>query len=172
MTQDQLKVIGVILVALALVAVGAAGAWLWQANAYGKVIASNEAARQADIALLATAGAKQAREALDKQRDAERALADLDTKHLQETDALNAKNEDLRRAVADGTRRLRIAGSCRASGGNVSGTATASSLGDEGAVELSAAAGQTVFDIRAGIIADQTALKAAQDYIREVCHRP
>jgi prophage endopeptidase len=42
-------------------------------------------------------------------------------------------------------------------------------LGDAGTVELSAASGSTVFDIRAGIIADQAALKALQRYITQVC---
>ncbi|MNJ24234.1 Bacteriophage lysis protein [compost metagenome] len=45
----------------------------------------------------------------------------------------------------------------------------AASLGDAGAVELTPAAGRSVFDIRAGIIADQAALRAAQAYIKEVC---
>lgn len=45
------------------------------------------------------------------------------------------------------------------------------SLVDAGAVELSAASGSTVFDIRAGIIADQAALRALQQYVREVCLR-
>lgn len=42
-------------------------AWFWQANAYGMVIATNEANRQADLALIANAGATQARQALAKQ---------------------------------------------------------------------------------------------------------
>jgi prophage endopeptidase len=42
-------------------------------------------------------------------------------------------------------------------------------MGDAGTVELAPAAGQSVFDIRAGIIADQAALRAAQAYIRDVC---
>lgn len=32
-------------------------AWFWQANAYSKVIATNEANRHADLALIANAGA-------------------------------------------------------------------------------------------------------------------
>lgn len=72
-------------------------------------------------------------------------------------------NEALRRAVADSARRLRIAGSCSTNSGNAPGTGTAStttSLGNGGTVELAPAAGRPVFDIRAGIIADQAALRA------------
>ncbi|MDF9778054.1 hypothetical protein OKW11_005011 [Pseudomonas baetica] len=49
------------------------------------------------------------------------------------------------------------------------GSTSPASLGDAGAVELSSASGSTVFDIRAGIIADQAVLKALQSYVRNVC---
>ncbi|WLD64692.1 lysis system i-spanin subunit Rz [Pseudomonas sp. OVF7] len=151
--------------------IGATGAWMWQANSYGKIISDNKASYQADLTNIANAGAAQARQALVKQQQAEQALADLDQKAQKEkTDGL-AENEKLRRAAADSARRLRIAGSCRASSGDVPGTASASGLGDAGSVELSAASGSTVFDIRAGIIADQAALKALQDYVVNVCRR-
>jgi prophage endopeptidase len=164
MTEAQIKLIVAAVVAVALFLAGGAVAWLWQANAYGKVIATNEASRQADIALIADAGADQARKALAKQQDAEQKLAALDKDATEQKERANAENESLRRAVADGTRRLRIAGSCSAGGGNVPGTASAASVGD-------AAAGRSVLDIRAGIIADQAALRAAQAYIGDVCVR-
>lgn len=155
--------------ALVLMGIGATGAWMWQANSYSTIIAKNEANRQADLTLIANAGAAQARHALEKQQRAEQALADLDQKAQKErTDGL-AENETLRLAAADSSRRLRIAGSCRAVGGDVPGTASAASLGDAGAIELSAASGSTVFDIRAGIIADQAALRALQSYVMNVC---
>ncbi len=154
---------------IAALLIGATGAWMWQANSYGKIIATNEASRQADLASISAAGAAQARQALEKQQAAQQALADLDQKAQKEkTDDL-AENEKWRRAAADSARRLRIAGSCRASGGDVPGTASAAGLGDAGTVELSAASGSTVFDIRAGIIADQAALKALQSYVMNVC---
>ena len=149
--------------------IGAVGAWIWQANSYGTIIASNEANRQADLTLIANAGTAQVRKALEKQQATEQALADLDQKALKEkTDGL-AENEKLRRAAAISARRLRIAGSCGASGSNMSGTASSASLGDAGTLELSTASGSAVFDIRAGIIADQAALKALQAYVNNVC---
>ena len=42
-------------------------------------------------------------------------------------------------------------------------------LGNGGAIDLDPTAGRTVFDIRAGIFADQAALKALQEYVKEVC---
>jgi len=160
---------GVVALIIALSAGSFAAAWQWQANSYGKVIATNEANRQADLALIANAGATQARQALARQQDAEQKLAALDKTATEQKDKANAENETLRRAVADGSRRLRIAGSCSAGRGNVPSTASAAGVGDAGTVELSAATGRSVLDIRSGIIADQAALRAAQAYIKDVC---
>uniref|UniRef100_UPI0018FEA88F lysis system i-spanin subunit Rz n=1 Tax=Pseudomonas bohemica TaxID=2044872 RepID=UPI0018FEA88F len=106
-----------------------------------------------------------------KQQDAEQKLAALDKTATEQKDKANAENESLRRAVADGTRRLRIAGTCSTGSGssNVSKTTSTASVGNAGTVELAASVGSTIYDIRAGIIADQAALKAAQAYIRDVC---
>lgn len=170
MTEAQIKLIGAAMIAVALFLAGGAVAWFWQANAYGTVIATNEASHQADLTAIANAGATQARQALAKQQDAEQKLAALDKDATEQKDKANAENETLRRAVADGTRRLRIAGSCSAGGGNVSQATGTASVGDAGSVELSAATGRAVLDLRASLIADQAALKAAQSYITEVCH--
>ncbi|WCM53500.1 lysis protein [Pseudomonas sp. WJP1] len=160
---------------IAALLIGAAGAWMWQANSYSQIIANNEASRQSDLVKISNAGFAQARQALEKQQRAEQALADLDQKAQKEKTNALAENETLRRAAADSARRLRIAGSCRASGGDVSSsastasTASTASLGDAGTVELSAGSGFAVFDIRAGIIADQAALRILQEYVRNVC---
>jgi len=161
---------------IAAVLIGATGAWMWQSNSYGKIISNkekvisdNKASYQADLTTIANAGAAQARQALEKQQHAEQALADLDQKAQKEkTDGL-AENEKWRAAAADSARRLRISGSCRASSGDLPSPASTTGLGDASTVELSAAAGSTVFDIRAGIIADQAALKALQSYVMNVC---
>lgn len=157
------------LMAIALVTSGFAAAWIWQANAFGRVIASNEAGHQADLASIANAGAAQARAAVEKQQAAEQARAELDAKFTKEKSDALAENDRLRRAVADGSRRLRVAGACSASSGHVSGTASAAGVGDAGTVELAQVAGRNVLDIRAGIIADQSALRALQEYVRASC---
>ena len=51
----------------------------------------------------------------------------------------------------------------RRSVGSVSGTTCTTSLADAGTVELSGGVGQAFFEVRAGIIADQAALKAQLD---------
>ena len=80
-----------------------------------------------------------------------------------------AENERLRADVADGDRRLRIAGGCSTDSSNLSDTTRTARLDDGGAVELAGAAGRTFFDIRAGVIKDLAALKGLQRYVRELC---
>ncbi|MCQ9423388.1 lysis protein [Pseudomonas sp. LJDD11] len=148
---------------------GFAVAWVWQANTYRAQLASQATVFQADLTTIANASAAQARKALQAQQRMQQALTDLDLKHTQEKEQANAENEALRRAVADGTRRLRIAGTCSASTGHMPNTSGTTSVGHAGTVELAPVAGRAVFDIRAGIIADQAALKALQQYVRDVC---
>ncbi|MDR6163466.1 lysis protein [Pseudomonas fluorescens] len=156
---------------IAAVLLGATGAWVWQANSYETIIAKNDASHQSDLSLISAAAAKQALQALEKQQQAEQALAALDQKAQKEkTDAL-AENERLRADVAAGTRRLRIAGSCRAGGVGLPSTAGTPSMDNAGTFELTGPAGRTVLDVRAGIIADQSALKALQAYVTDVCLR-
>ena len=99
-------------------------------------------------------------------------VAAIDQKSKEKDDALR-QNEALRRDVAAGTRRVRVAGTCAAAGRRVVPPASiALGLDPAPTVELTAAAGQDVFDIRAGIIADQHALTALQEYVATVCPGP
>ncbi|WP_203218521.1 lysis protein [Pseudomonas typographi] len=169
MTETQLKWLGYGGALLLAIALGFAAAWFWQANAYKAKLAGQDAAHQSDLTTIANAAAAQSRTALEKQQQAEQALADLDTKRTKEKADALAENERLRRDVADGNRRLHVAGTCRSGGGNVPQASSTTSLGDAGTVELAPTAGRNVFDIRAGIIADQAALKTLQDYINTSC---
>lgn len=166
---ERLK-LGLALVAAAvLLGLGFAAAWLWQANSYKTELATQASNHAADLTAIANAGASQARTALENQQRAEQALAALDaTRTKERADAL-AENERLRRAVDDGYNRLRVAGRCSSAASVVPRAAGAASLGDAGTVELAPAAGRNIFDIRAGIIADQAALRALQDYVQNVC---
>ena len=137
---------------------------------YGKELASLNAAHQAELSAIANAASTQVRQALDKQQAAEQARTDLDTRATKEKAYVLAENEKLRADVAAGDRRLRIAGRCSASSSNMPDTAVAARLDDGGNVELAGAAGRTVFDIRAGIIKDRSAMKGLQEYVLEVCH--
>lgn len=169
------RLVAVLAGALLLISLGIAGggwaAWAWQANKYQGQLAEQARLHQADLATISNAAADQARQALEKQQQAEQSVHDLDTRLTKEkTDALT-ENDRLRRAVADGDRRLRVAGTCptAAGGGDLPGTASAAGLGNAATVELAPVAGRNVLDIRAGIIADQSALRALQAYVRDVC---
>jgi prophage endopeptidase len=174
---------GLLALTLALCMGSFALAWRWQANSYGKVIATNEANRQAELTSIANASAEQLRRSLVRQKAAELSVAAIDAQLTKEKSDGLAENETLRRkytgALADNDRlrgdvragydRLRIAGACHASPANVSKATSAVGLDDGGTIELAPEAGQTVFDIRAGIITDQAALRGLQKYVREVC---
>ena len=152
-----------------LVAIACFATWKVDAWRYGKQLSDLSAAHQADLTSIANAAAAQARQALEKQQAIQKALAELDAKATKEKMNDLAENEKLRADVAAGDRRLRIAGRCSASSSNMPDTAVAARLDDGGTVELAGAAGRTVFDIRAGIIADQAALRVLQRHVLEFC---
>lgn len=93
-------------------------------------------------------------------------LEELDHKHTEALNAAEYKNDDLRRQLAAGTRRMYVQGKCSVP---VTGKYTGSgSVGDAAAVELSADTGRNVLDIRAGIISDQVKINYLQGYIRQM----
>lgn len=94
----------------------------------------------------------------------QRELAALDTRYTKELADAKTENDRLRRKLSAGGR-VRVEGNCPP----VSGKAAAGSVGNATAVELSAAAGQNVLDIRAGIISDQAKLKYLQGYVSTSC---
>jgi prophage endopeptidase len=159
-------------VVLLAIAIACFSTWKVDAWRYGKQLSDQAQAHQSDLTAISNAANAQARQSLEKQQVAEQVRTDLDAKATKEKTNDLAENERLRRAADDSARRLRIAGSCRADNGDVPGTTSPAGLGNAGTVELTSIAGRTVFDIRAEIIADQAALRAAQTYIRDVCQQP
>ncbi len=99
-----------------------------------------------------------------RQRD----VAALDDKYTQELADAKAENAALQRKLDNGGRVL-VKGKCPVPA--TAKTANSSSMGDDATVELSSIAGRNVLGIRSGIISDQTALKALQEYIRTQCLR-
>ncbi|EEZ9030295.1 lysis protein [Escherichia coli] len=97
-----------------------------------------------------------------RQRDADA----LDAKYTKELADAKAENDALRRKLDNGGRVL-VKGKCPVSA--ASQTAGAASMGDDATVELSAVAGRNVLGIRSGILIDQTALRALQEYITTQC---
>jgi prophage endopeptidase len=100
-------------------------------------------------------------------------VAAIDSQSKERDHAL-AENSTLRDRVRAGERRLRIRAIVPACVGSpdVPASTIATGVDAETTVELAPSAGSTVLDIRAGIIADQTALKALQTYVRDVCPGP
>jgi prophage endopeptidase len=128
-------------------------------------------AHQADLAAISNAAAQQVTQALAKQQEAQQAVADLDRKHTKELKDAKAENDVLRDRLKRGGG-VRVAANCQANPVGVPSAAGTASVDHAGTVELSPEAGRNVLDIRAGIIADQSALKALQQYMREVCLPP
>ncbi len=97
-----------------------------------------------------------------RQRDADA----LDAKYTKELADAKAENDALRRKLDNGGRVL-VKGKCPVSAATQ--TAGASGMGNDATVELSAVAGRNVLGIRSGILSDQTALRALQEYITTQC---
>ncbi|HBR3743504.1 TPA: lysis protein [Klebsiella pneumoniae] len=97
-----------------------------------------------------------------RQRD----VAALDAKYTKELADAKAENDALQRKLDNGGRVL-VKGKCPVSAATQ--TTGAPSMGDDATVELSAVAGRNVLGIRSGILSDQKALRALQEYIRTQC---
>ena len=97
-----------------------------------------------------------------RQRDADA----LDAKYTKELADAKAENDALQRKLDNGGRVL-VKGKCPVSAATK--TTGAASMGDDATVELSAVAGRNVLGIRSGILSDQTALRALQEYITTQC---
>ena len=152
-----------------LLAIACFATWKVDAWRYSKQLADLSASHQADLTAISSAAAAQVRQALERQQATQKALAELDAKATTEKAHALAENEKLRSDVADGDRRLCIAGRCSANSGNLSETSSAARLDDGGTVELAGATGRTIFDIRGAIIKDRAALRGLQEYVRKAC---
>ncbi|MCO5781798.1 lysis protein [Citrobacter meridianamericanus] len=97
-----------------------------------------------------------------RQRD----VAALDAKYTQELADAKAENDALQRKLDNGGRVL-VKGKCPVPA--TTKTSSASGMGNDATVELSPVAGRNVLGIRSGIVSDQTALRALQEYINTQC---
>lgn len=110
---------------------------------------------------------KQQRERLDL----EQRLAALDTTSTEKLTHALTENDRLERLYSsadDERRRLRIEVKVARADAIVSAATGPGSVGDAASVELSAAAGRTVWDIRRGMKQDQAALEYLQEWARSV----
>ncbi|ANI85289.2 lysis protein [Kosakonia oryzae] len=114
----------------------------------------------------ATGELKLAKDTITDMQVRQRDVAALDAKYTKEIADAKAKNDALQRKLDNGGRVL-VKGKCPVSASTE--TASTSSVGHDGTVELSDVAGRNILGIRAGLIHDQTALKALQEYIITQC---
>lgn len=168
---QQYRLILLGLAVATLMTLSAAGAWQWQANAYGKQLAQQDALHSDTLGEIARASARLLQAQQDKRLALEQRLDDLDTtKHQEMTDAQD-ENERLRRLYAgadDERRRLRIDVIVARADATVSAATGAGSVGDGERLELSGAAGQSVWDIRGGMKGDKAKLDYLQNWAREI----
>ena len=160
-------VIGIVLVMAASCWV----AWAWQANSYQAQIAgitesyANERRYQAEANAAAQNRLIAERSALEKR------LATLDQSSTERLSHAQQENDRLQRLYSsadDERRRLRIEVRVARSDSVVSSATGAGSMGYAASVELSAAAGSAVWDIRRGMKQDAEKIAYLQGYICEI----
>jgi len=103
--------------------------------------------------------------------DLEKRLAKADQQSTEKLTHALTENDRLERLYSsadDERRRLRIEVKVARADAIVSAATGPGSVGDAASVELSAAAGRTVWDIRRGMKQDQAALEYLQEWAREV----
>ncbi len=156
---------------LVLMLLAAAGAWEWQANSYGKQLAEQRTEWADQLRLTAEANADVIRKQQTDRLVLEARLAALDTTSTEKLTHAQTENDRLRReysAADNERRRLRIEVRVARADATVSAATGAGSLGDAASVELSAAAGSAVWNIRGGMISDREKLVYLQEWARAV----
>ncbi|MBI6550077.1 lysis system i-spanin subunit Rz [Xenorhabdus lircayensis] len=122
-----------------------------------QIVAINQKARSETLATI------------QQMKDAQNRVAQLDEYYSGKLAHVTEENAALRTDIAAGYRRVQIAAANLATCQLTQNRDTGSrSVGDETQVELTAKAGRTIYDIRAGIISDQAKLDYLQQYVREV----
>lgn len=146
-----------------------ASGWFVQGWRQGEQLAEQARAHETQLRLTAEANAEVILRQQAQRHDLDRRLAALDTQATQELSDALSENDRLRSlygAADDERRRLRIEVRVARNDAAVSAATNAGSLGDATSVELSAAAGSAVWDIRAGMISDRAKLEYLQEWAR------
>lgn len=177
------KVQAAIVAAVLLLAVGAGAGVTWWITSitHGRDVAQlkqshadDRAQWEADKAAISKQAQQDTAAAINRMKAAQDALALLDATKSKELADAERENNDLRADVAAGNKRVRVLAANLATAElaarqrATSGGTSASGVGNGAALELSAAAGQRVLDLRAGIIRDHAKIDYLQGYIRDV----
>ena len=177
----KVKAVAAVAVVVLIAGTGAGIAWWATSTSYNADMSDLKAAHlkekgqwDADRLAITTKAQQDTAAALQRTKDAQTAAAALDAEWQEKYDNALKENADLRGDVSSGNRRVRIltanlaTAELAARQHAASGNSSTGSVGDAAGVELSAAAGQRVLDIRAGIISDQAKLTYLQGYVRGV----
>lgn len=149
--------------------IGALLAFWLTSNRYKVTVATLQEAQEAQMKKISDDAAEQAKANAEKLTAAQNSLAELDKKSTEDLTNAQTENENLRRDVANGSRRVRIQASAIATcQGAVSDISSASGLGNAPSVELSGDFGQRVLDIRAGIINDRAKILYLQGFVKNL----
>lgn len=173
---EQYKV-GLIIATLAVLML-AAGAVGWGLNGWrlaGQVAdaktetANERTSHQSDLAAISNAAAQQVRDALAKQQDAQKAMAELDRKQTEELKNAKDENDRLRGDVAAGRRRLQLKAICPANSGSVPAATGAAGLGNAAGPRLDDAAERDYWRLLDGITTATNQIATLQQYINAGC---
>lgn len=135
------------------------------------VASKAQAEHQTHLRQVAEANAAVIRQQQADRLDLEGRLAAADQQQTEKLTHAKAENDRLERLYSSADnerRRLRIEARIARADLVVSETTGSGSVGDAASVELSAAAGRTVWDIRRSMIDDQAKLAYLQEWAREV----
>jgi hypothetical protein len=118
------------LAAAALMALSAAGAWQWQANAYGKQLADQRTLHSDTLGEIARASARMLQAQQDKRQALERRLSLLDTQRYQELTHAQQNADRLSADLAAARQRLSVRTAGLASGNGVPAGTSGAGLDD------------------------------------------
>ncbi len=135
--------------------------------------ANERAAWDREKTAIATKAQQDTAAAMQRQHAAQDAAAAADKAAQEKLSNVQSENAALRRAVADGTKRVSILTAnlkaANSAGGNTAGgSSSTSGMGDGTAIELSREAGLLVYDIREGMMVDREKIIYLQNYITKV----
>lgn len=167
----QYKLIAAGAAVLTLMALSAAVAWQWQGNAYGKRLADQAKAHETFLRQVAEANAEVILKQQAERLALEQRLAKADQQSTEKLIHALTENDRLERLYSsadDERRRLRIEVKVARADAVVSAATGSGSVGDAASVELSAAAGRTVWNIRRSMIDDQAKLAYLQEWARQI----
>ncbi|MDE1474144.1 lysis system i-spanin subunit Rz [Xenorhabdus bovienii] len=153
-------------------AIGGCFGWWGHRSLFLSEVAGLKQQHAAQIVAINQKARSEALVTIQQMKDAQSRVAQLDEYYSGKLTYVTEENAALRADIAAGHRRVQIAAANLATCQLTQNRDTGSrSVGDGTQVELTAKAGRAIYDIRAGIISDQTKLDYLQQYVRDVVRK-